>query len=159
MGGKRWDTDTRGTGIADGGWIVPGVQRLLDALHEPGWIAEQPEDHLVPGLMRVVDAPESGWTLVETSFREGVFDVVLEWLRPEPSIRRLRADVFALIGSVAEGATFVRQELAGDAVEYHVATGLLEGDTPFTGHGHMLRLRVVGPADSKVIPGEGSATP
>jgi hypothetical protein len=159
MDGKRWDSDKRGRGVANGGWIAPSVQRLLHALAEPDWVAEQPEDHLLPGLRSVIDAPGSAWTLVETSFREGVFEVVLEWLRREPSLRLLRADAHTLIGSIAEGTTFVRQVIAGDAVEYQAATGLLDGDTPFRGHGHVLRLRVIGPAVRQVVPAEASRSP
>jgi hypothetical protein len=107
----------------------------------------------------VIDAPGSVWTLVETSFEDGVFEVVLEWSRREPSLRLLRADVHTMIGSIAEGATFVRQVIAGNVVEYHAATGLLDGDTPFRGHGHLLRLRVVGPAVRQVAPAESSRSP
>lgn len=152
MNGQRWDNDTRGRGIASGGWIVPGVQRLLSALAEPDWIAEQPGDHLLPGLKSMIDAPGSVWTLVGTSFRDGVYEVNLEWVRAEPSLRLLRADVFALLGGIAEGATFVRQATVGETVEFQATTGLLDGDTPFKGHGHLLLLRIVGPAVRQLHP-------
>ena len=159
MDGKRWDSDMRGRGVASGAWIAPSVQRLLDALAEPDWIAEQPEEHLLPGLRRVMDAPGSVWTLVETSFEDGVFDVMLEWSRREPSFRLLRADAHTLIGSIAEGTTFICQVIVGDVVEYPAATGLLDGDSPFKGHGHQIRLRVVGPSIRQVIPAEVSNSP
>jgi hypothetical protein len=53
---RRWDNDTRGRGVADGGWIAPGVRRLLGALAEADWVAEDPDVHLLPHLRRACEA-------------------------------------------------------------------------------------------------------
>jgi hypothetical protein len=149
---RRWDNDLRGHGIADGGWIAPDVRRLLAALTEPDWVAENPDQHLLPRLREACQAATSPWTLLGTELREGVYIVALEWTHPEPRLHRLRADAVALIGVVAEGATFIQQRFAGDGIEYHVTTGLLDGDSPFKGHGHLLRLRIDGSAVKRLIP-------
>src|SRR5687768_1478367 len=60
---RRWDTDERGRGVADGGWIAPDVRRLLDTLAEPGWVAEDPDIHLLPHLRRACQEAGSPWTL------------------------------------------------------------------------------------------------
>ena len=148
---RRWDNDTRGHGIADGRWIAPGARRLLDALAEPDWVAEDPDAHLLPHLRRVCEAAGSPWALTGTALRDGVYVVALEWARPEPRLNLLRADAFALIGTVAEGATFVEQRMGEEQIEFHVATGMLDGDSPFKGHGHLLRLRVGGPTVEHLI--------
>ena len=63
---------------------------------------------------------------------------------PDAPLRQLRAPVIALIDEIAEATTHIRQEVTDDATEYYVTTGMLEGDSPFAEHGHLLRLR--GPA-------------
>ena len=104
---RRWDTDTRGRGIGDGEWIVPAVQRLLAALASPGWVAEEPDVHLLPHLRLACDAPGSPWALKGAELQEAVYVVTVEWFRPQPRLRQLRADAVALIGTVVEGSTFV----------------------------------------------------
>ena len=98
----RWDTDTRGRGIGDGRWIAPAVQHLLAALAAPGWIAEEPDVHLLPHLRQACEAPNSPWTLIAADLQEAVYVVTLEWSRPQPRLHQLRADAVALIGRVAE---------------------------------------------------------
>ncbi len=62
--------------------------------------------------------------------QEAVYVVTLKWSRPQPGLHRLRADAVALIGTVAEGSTFVQQRVIDREIEYHVTTGMLEGDSP-----------------------------
>lgn len=150
--GRRWDNDTRGRGIADGGWIAPEVRRLLAALTEPDWVAENPDQHLLPRLREACQATASPWKLLGAELDDGVYIVALEWTHPEPRLHRLRADAIALIGLVAESAIFIQQRIAAEAIEYHVTTGLLDGDTPFKGHGHLLRLRIGGQSIKPMIP-------
>jgi hypothetical protein len=57
----------------------------------------------------------------------------------------------ALIGVAAEGATFVQQRIDEEAVELQVATGMLDGDSPFQGHGHLLHLQVGGPVVERLL--------
>lgn len=138
---RRWDTDERGRGVADGGWIAPDVRRLLDTLAEPGWVAEDPDIHLLPHLRRACQEAGSPWTLAGTAFDGGVYTVDLEWVRREPRLGRLRSDALALVGSVAEGVTFVEQRVGQGRIEFRAVTGILEGDGLFKGHGHLLLLR------------------
>jgi hypothetical protein len=64
-----------------------------------------------------------------------------ERTRPRQHAQRTRAERSgshfpALISSAAESD---EREIA-----YHVTTGMLEGDAPFAGHGHLLLLRIGG---------------
>lgn len=45
---RRWDNDERLTGIADASAMEPQVSALLDAMARDGWVAEEPEAHLLP---------------------------------------------------------------------------------------------------------------
>jgi hypothetical protein len=141
---RRWDTDIRGEGIGDGHWIVPAVRQLLEALAAPGWVAEEPDVHLLPHLRQACAAPGSPWTFIGAELQDAVYVVTLEWSRSQPGLHRLRADAVALIGTVAEGSTFVQQRVIEREIEYHVTTGMLEGDSPFAPHGHLLLLRIGG---------------
>ena len=55
----------------------------------------------------------------------------------------MRADVYALLGRIAEHASHIRQRTFDDRVDYEMVTGTLDGETPFVPHGHLVRLRVV----------------
>lgn len=148
---RRWDSDTRGTGIGDGGWLAPEMTAALAALAEPGWVAEDPDAHLLPHIERACAAPSSPWTLVATKLRGTVYTVDLDWRPADPSWRRLHQDTFALIGAIAEPATFVRQQKSEHGLEYHVSTGVPAGDGPFKAHGHLLRLRIGGDRVARLI--------
>ena len=50
MTSKRWDTDERGTGAGHARDAAPAVQRLVDAMQQDGWVAEEPEAHLLPHI-------------------------------------------------------------------------------------------------------------
>jgi hypothetical protein len=138
----RWDGDTRGRGIADAAAFAPGARELVAAMEGREWVAEQPEAHLLPHIRRWCEragAPlELAGAWVEP---DGVYVVELR-LRAGAEIRHLRASAFALLGEIAESATYVRQRREGDAFEYEVVTGMLAGDTAFAPHGHTLRLRI-----------------
>ena len=49
---RRWDTDDRGTGVGDARALLPEARRLLAAMDADGWVAEEPEAHLLPHLHR-----------------------------------------------------------------------------------------------------------
>jgi len=144
--GMRWDGDTRGHGVANGEWIAPEVEALVAELRGGDWIAEEPESHLGKHLREACDAPGSPWTLHEAALGGPVFAVTLEWSRPSGTWRELRADAYALLGSVAESTSFTRQRIAEDMVEFRIMTGMLSGDTSFASHGHLLPLKVNGAA-------------
>lgn len=143
---QRWDNDTIGRGITDGSAFAPGVHRLLDEMAEPDWVAEDPDAHLLPHLRDACERANSPWTLVSTEFVDGVYTVNLEWSHPGPRLGILRSEAFALVGSIAEGVTYVHQHVSDDGVIFEVATGTLDGESPFRGHGHLLQLDVRGDA-------------
>ena len=149
----RWDGDQTGHGIADGEPFTPAVRRLLDAMVMPDWVAEDPDAHLLPHLRSWCEEPDSPWSLLSAELDGAMYVVTLDWLRQGAGIGRLRADVFALIGSVAELSTHVHQRVAGDEAEYDVTTGMLDGESWFRGHGHVLRLRVRGEAVKQAVAG------
>ena len=108
MVGLRWDGDERGEGVADATRFVAGVFELVDAMRSPRWVAEEPGVHLLPHieracrtlLLEVEDARLSA---------DGSFDVHLFWMGEGWRVGEIRAAVFALVGSFAEIATYVRQ--------------------------------------------------
>lgn len=138
---RRWDTDEIGHGISDGLKIAPDIERLLKTLATPGWNTERPEDHLLPHLERACSARDSPWRLVSAQMDiDAVYQVSMTWTRSGSNLRRIRADVFALIGTIAESVTYVQQQLAGDTVRFDVCTGMCDGDGPFRPHGHLIRF-------------------
>jgi hypothetical protein len=140
---RRWEEDERGIGVAGGGAFAPGVEGLVATMKTDGWVAEQPEAHLLPHIRRWCEETGRFRILGERS-EDAVYIVELEWATPEEPFRELRADVFALVGTFAESSTHVRQRSRAGAVEYDVTTGMLEDDTPFRTHGHLVRLRIAG---------------
>lgn len=141
----RWDTDERGDGIADATALVPGAEELLAAMRKPRWVAEDPEAHLLPHLVRAC-AREGSVLALEgaRATSDGSLLVDLRWKGTKRDRQGARAAVYALIGEVAESASYVRQGRDADAILYDVATGMLAADSSFAPHGHILRLRVVG---------------
>ncbi len=138
---RRWDIDEIGHGIASGRAFTPDVQRLEAALELPDWIAEQPEAHLLPHIRRVVESPESPYDLALWEIVDDV--LVVDLVRKRPGIRGDDMEVvLAIVGGFAEPATHIRQRRIGDSFEYDIATGVLEGDSVFAPHGHLVRLRV-----------------
>lgn len=148
---QRWDDDERGIGIGDGAAIAPDVAELLDILGRPGWVAEEPDLHLLPHLRRACDRSDSPWSLVGAELRDTVYVVDLVWRRPTPRLRDIRAAVYALLGEGAESTTFVRQRLVDERIEYGVVTGMLDGDGLFAAHGHVLLVRVGGSAIDRLL--------
>jgi hypothetical protein len=140
---RRWEEDERGIGIARGDAFAPRVEKLLATMRADGWVAEQPEAHLLPHIRRWCEETGRLRVLGERS-EDAVYIVELEWAAPDAPRPELRADVFALVGTFAESSTHVRQRTGVEAVEYDVTTGMLEDETPFRTHGHLVRLRIAG---------------
>lgn len=67
-------------------------------------------------------------------------------MRPCDDTSVVRRAVLALVGSIAEDSTHIRQRRNGDAIELDVATGTLPSKTPFAPHGHLVRPCVRLPA-------------
>ena len=155
--GRRWDTDERGAGVGDARALLPEARRLLAAMDAEGWVAEDPEAHLLPHLRR---ACADGRLPLESSPRPP--------RRAAPTSSTCAGSARPARGaapgspatpcsaSVAEPSTFVRERHADDVLVLDAATGVLDGDGPFAAHGHVLVLRVRGagggPAAGPVVP-------
>ena len=141
---RRWEDDERGTGVASAAPLTDDVATFLAAARDEGWVAEEPLLHLRPKLDAwLADADDRPWRDV-TVTTDGPWLVIRGVWTADRRLRDLRADAYALLGSFAEGETFVRQRgTAWDrTVVFEVATGL--PDATFAPHGHLVRLEVLG---------------
>jgi hypothetical protein len=150
MATPRWEGDQVGTGVGDAGDFAPGVRKLLEEMVAPDWVVEDPQVHLLPQLERTLAEPSSPWRLVDDVVVSAVYTVTVAWTRREGTIEQLRRDVFSLVGAVAKTATHVSQQSRRGRLEFDVATGVLEGESRFRPHGHMLRLKVMGDAAERL---------
>jgi hypothetical protein len=140
---RRWDIDERGRGVADASRFAEGASELVDAMMEPDWVAEEPEAHLLPHLQRACDAAGSPLVLESSKVEsDGVLSLDLRW-QGDPEAPVWPA-VWALLGTVSESASYVRQRGENGVYICDVVTGMLDPDTTFAPHGHTLRLRVTG---------------
>ena len=152
MATPRWEGDEIGTGVGDAGDFAPHVRRLLEEMVAPDWVVEDPQVHLLPQLQREVESPGVPWRLIDHLVANAVFVVTLEWTRRDGTLQDLRRDAFALVGSIAKQVTNVAQYVRIDRIEFDVVTGVLEGDSRFYRHGHMVRLQVTGEAARRLLP-------
>jgi hypothetical protein len=137
---KRWDTDDRFAGVADASAFAAAVEELAALARRPGWVAEEPDVHLVPQLRA---AQVAGLRLSGCRTGEGgVLEAAAEY-SPGDSRRDIRRRAWALIGAVAEPAASVRERHDGDIVIFEVVTGVPEGSGQFASHGHTLRLMLL----------------
>lgn len=141
---KRWDTDDRYTGVADASDFAPAIEELAALARRPGWVTEDPENHLVPHLqeagvpgLRVLGYQPDG---------NGVLHVTAEY-REGDRRGEIRRHAWALIGTVAELATSVRERDDSDTIVFDVVTGIPENAGRFATHGHTIRLTVMPPAN------------
>lgn len=146
MAEPRWDGDERGEGVADAAAFAPGAVELVDAMRHSSWVSEEPEVHLLPHIeqacrtlpFEIVDAQLSA---------DGSFDLRLLSTDEGWRVGQVRAGVFALVGSFAEVATYVRQrritatKSGGEMLIFEVVTGILD-DGRFAPHGHTVRITV-----------------
>ena len=135
-----WDTDDRLTGIASGRAFAPAIEQLGAHLDRDGWIAENPESHLLPHLRSYCEEPTSPFRLLDARLHgNGVYEVELE------SADFTQADclpirrVLPMLAAIAETTLAVRQ-IDEATVEY--VTGTLDNDSPYATHGHLVRLRI-----------------
>jgi hypothetical protein len=141
---RRWDNDERGRGIGSAVAHEPGVRQLLTEMAADSWVAEEPEKHILPHLRRFCEQPGSSLRLVSAEGEpNGTYAVTLQWVGAVPSRHRRREVAYALIGTIAEQSTHVLERPNDDGSEFEVVSGQLEGDGPFRGHGHTLRIRVL----------------
>jgi hypothetical protein len=145
MADRRWDGDERGDGVADASQFAEGAAELLAAMRRPNWVAEQPEMHLLPHLEQACESLPLEILLARTS-ADGSYDVELGWTGDDAGVGVIRAAIFALLGGIAEPASYVRQRRdasdgSGVRLAFEVVTGIVD-ERPFAPHGHTLRLSV-----------------
>jgi hypothetical protein len=139
---RRWDIDERFVGVADASVASTDVERLLAMTSVPGWVTEDALGHLGPSCTAA--AAMLGVELTRMEVVDDVLEIdVQEVTRDEPRAPRILA--YGLIGSFAEAATHVRETRVDGAVALDVVTGVLPGDSAFASHGHLVRVRLVGP--------------
>ena len=113
-------------------------------MQETNWIAEEPELHLMPHIEAACNEVDLALALERRQvLGDGSLLVDLRWKGQPRDRRGVRAAAYALIGSMAESASYIRQEWDDDTVVYDVVTGML-GDSAFAPHGHVVRLRIGG---------------
>jgi hypothetical protein len=139
---RRWEGDSRGRGAADARFFAVGLAELADATGQAAWVAEELELHLLPHLRRACDTLPLELESAATA-ADGTFEIDLRWTGEQRAVGKRREAVFALLGSVAETSSYVRQR-DSDSGEllFEVVTGMLEADTSFAPHGHTLRMLV-----------------
>ncbi|QYN36262.1 hypothetical protein K1T35_02715 [Pseudonocardia sp. DSM 110487] len=146
----RWDGDDRGYGVADAVQLVAGANELVAAFREPMWVAEQPEVHLLPHVVAWIEQDRNLVLINAETDGAGAYIINLEWRGATGSVGGARAAVFALVGSFAEGATYVRQRRVasnGDSVPtlmFQVGTGEIASDARFEPHGHVVVINLTG---------------
>jgi hypothetical protein len=146
MTSKRWDSDERFVGAGHARDAIPAVQRLLEAMQQDGWVAEDPEAHLLPHIAGAADRAPTVWRLEATDGSDpNRYVIDLEWRRRGGNHRDLIADVYVLIGRIAEAQTHITERKTPTTVEFDITTGMLAGDGQFAGHGHVIVLRIAGP--------------
>ena len=135
---RRWDTDDRFTGVADATAFAPAVEELARLARRPGWVAEEPEVHLVPHLRR---AAVAGLRVLGcTTGDDGILLVAAEH-EAAASVGDVRRLAWQLIGSFAEPAASVWERRDGDAIVFDIVTGVPDGGR-FASHGHSVQLRI-----------------
>jgi hypothetical protein len=149
-GARRWDTDERRIGAGDARAWRPRIETLSELASTDGWVAEEPELHLLPHLEAAMAVGPLALSRAETD-PDGTFVVDLEWVGDGDANRReIRAAMFILIGSIAESITVIHEEPAEAGGQIDVLTGLVGTDSPFATHGHTLRFRLSVPPRDRV---------
>ena len=138
---RRWDVDERGRGIASGGAFGGNLAELAELMSDPGWVAEDPEAHLLPHLEAACAEAGSPLHLDAASSENEIFVVDLSTSKSELSVGQIRRAAVALVAAIVEESTHIRQRREGDVLEFDVATGS-SGETRFAPHGHLVRLRI-----------------
>ena len=128
-----------------------GASELVTAFREPRWVAEQPEVHLLPDVEAWSQQDQRLALTGAATDGTGGYVLDFEWRGVTGSVGAARAAVFALIGSFAEGATYVRQRsVASDGgrsamqLQFEVGTGELAPDARFDPYGHVVLINVAG---------------
>jgi hypothetical protein len=136
---RRWDTDERGHGISDASAHLPAINELAELAARPAWVAEDPEEHLLPGIRHGAEA--TGLTITSyATAPDGTFTVHVKGASGK-SPREVREAAWTLLGTVAELISMVRENHEDGDVTFEVVTGNPES-IRFATHGHSIRLVV-----------------
>jgi hypothetical protein len=117
---------------------------------EEGWVAEEPELHLLPHLEAATATSPLAIRAVRTD-PDGTFEVDLDWVgagEGEPSRQAVRSALYGLVATIAETVTMLHEPPAEQGHVLEVLTGSGEGDGAFAGHGHTVRLSVTAPGST-----------
>ena len=117
--------------------FAPAVEELAILARRPGWIAEDPEIHLVPHLR---GASVEGLRIVDIRSAEDGVLAVIAACDADASRGELRRLAWALLGTVAEPAASVRERRDDNAAVFELVTGIPDDAGPFASHGHTVRL-------------------
>jgi hypothetical protein len=109
---------------------------------DPGWVAEEPEAHLLPHLVAACDDPGSPLRLDKVWSDNAIFVVELTMRDPQSSVGPIRRAAVVLIASIVEESTHILQRRDGEVLEFDVATGTVSTEAQFAPHGHLVRLRI-----------------
>ena len=145
---RRWDGDARGIGVGDARTWHPLVARLAAAADTDGWVAEDPEAHLLPHLVATAEHGPVRIRRAEAD-PDGTFVVELAWIGATPPTRQtIRTVLFDLVRSIAETVSLIHEPPAARGLELEVLTGTTDrdGEEVFAAHGHLLRFLVSVPA-------------
>ena len=137
----RWDIDTRGIGVASAARQRPAVERLAEHMAGDGWVAEDADAHLLPHLLAATRTDSSPLRI--TAHRvldDGTLELDCASTTGRDRGHQFR-DAVALLAVIAESSFHVRR---ADEATIECVTGMLEGDSEFATHGHVIRLRLAG---------------
>jgi hypothetical protein len=124
--------------VADARQFAGGARELVAAMETTDWVAEEPEAHLLPHIRRICAG--SPLSLVQADVAEdGVLLVELRW---EGGDESHWPEVWRVVGSFAESASYLHQRRENGTDVFDVVTGMLAGETVFAPHGHTVRIRV-----------------
>jgi hypothetical protein len=122
-------------------------------------VSEQPELHLLPHVEEWCQQDRRFAVSGARTDAAGAYIVDLDWRGATGRVGEVRAAAFALIGSFAESATYVRQRWASrdntgseTSLQFEVGTGELGSNARFAPHGHVVLINIrgvdAGPAPS-----------
>jgi hypothetical protein len=131
----------RGHGVANAVSFAPGATELVAAMQAEAWVAEDPEAHLLPHLEAACRNLPLELRGVRT-LADGTFEVEVAWSEAPSGVGAVRQAVFALAGSVAETASYVRQRREDGRLTFDLVTGMIDDDAAFDPHGHTIRFSV-----------------
>jgi hypothetical protein len=109
---------------------------------DPVWVTEDPEAHLLPHLVAACSEADAPLRITSVRSEGEIFVVELETGDGLDSIGEQRRAAVALVATIAEESTHIRQRKKNGVIEFDLATGSVASETRFAPHGHLVRLRI-----------------